>query len=423
MQKGLVFIVVSFLTLSMCAQCDNTKRPIVFIHGFLASGDTYAGQINRFAERLYCPGRLFVFDWNSVGGNGKKTDSLLEAFINDVLKRTGASHIDLVGHSAGGGLGRGYLLDSANAAKVAHYVHLGSRRWFYEYSWFPNKKCLNIYSTADKVMGNLGGEVEGAVNIDLKDKDHYEVATSLETFRAIHEFLNEGNKETDAYVIVEKSLISGKAVLLGDNTPMKNARVLVYKLNDKSGARLSKEPLVVFKTSNKGEWGTFVADRKSRYEIELVPGDSSQRTISYFFESFQEPNSNVYLRGFPRGNMIASMLGDLPAKKEQSLIIVYSSQKAVIAGRDSLAVNDVPLSSAILTPASKTIISTFIFDDGDGKTSGIPLKQFSATPFLSGVDVNLPARKNGTHTIYYNGRTLVLPAKSSKERILLAVFN
>lgn len=423
MRKGLLFIVVYSLALSIQAQCDKTKRPVVFIHGFLASGDTYAGQIRRLTERLYCPERLFVFDWNSVGGNGKQTDSLLEAFINDVLKRTGASQIDLVGHSAGGGLGRGYLLDSANAAKVAHYVHLGSRRWFYEYSWFPNKKCLNIYSTADKVMGSLGGEVEGAVNLDLKDKDHYEVATSRESFRAMYEFLNDGNQETDDYVIFEKSLISGKAVLLGDNTPMKNATVLVHKLNDGNGARLSKKPFMVFKTGNKGEWGTFIADRKSRYEIELVPADSSQRTISYYFEPFMEPNSYVYLRGFPKGNMVASMLGNLPAKKEQSLIIVYSSQKAVITGRDSLSVNDIPLSSATLTPASKTIISTFIYDDGDGKTSGMPLKQFSATPFLSGVDINLPAMKNGTHTIYYNGRKLVLPAKSSKERILLAVFN
>ncbi|MBL7748942.1 MAG: hypothetical protein JNM19_16000, partial [Chitinophagaceae bacterium] len=244
-----------------------------------------------------------------------------------------------------------------------------------------------------------------------------------ESFRAIYEFLNDGNKETDDYVIFEKSLISGKAVLLGDNTPMKNATVLVHKLNDRNGARLSKEPFMVFKTSNKGEWGTFIADRKSRYEIELVPADSSQRTISYYFEPFSEPNSYVYLRGFPKGNMVASMLGNLPAKKEQSLIIVYSSQKAVIAGRDSLSVNNIPLSSATLTPASKTIISTFIYDDGDGKTSGMPLKQFSVTPFLSGVDINLPAMKNGTHTIYYNGRKLVLPAKSSKERILLAVFN
>lgn len=423
MKKLFVFIVIYCFALSVNAQCDSTKRPIVFIHGFLASGDTYAGQILRFRERLYCPDRLFVFDWNSVSGNGKRTDSLLNAFIDNVLKRTGANQIDLVGHSAGGGLGRGYLIDSVNALKVAHYVHLGSRKWFYEFNWFSNKKCLNIYSIADKVMGSMGGDVEGAINLDLKDKDHYEVATSVETFQAIYSFLNDGKDESDMYAIFENSLISGKAVLLGDNSPIVKATVLVHKLNSLTGQRLSKEPFAVFQTDNKGSWGSFIADRKSRYEVELIPTDSSQRIISYFFEPFKNPNSYLYLRGFPKGNLIASMLGNLPVKNDQSLIIIFSSQKAVIAGRDSLAINNVPLSSAILTPASKTIISTFVFDDGDGITSGKPLKQFGAAPFLGGVDVSLPVSKKGTHTIFYNGRKLTLPAKSSKERIMLAIFN
>jgi hypothetical protein len=423
MTKLFLSIILCCTALSINAQCDATKRPIVFIHGFLASGDTYAEQILRFKQRIYCANRLFVFDWNSVGGNGKKTDSLLSAFIDNVLAITKATQIDLVGHSAGGGLGRGYLIDSVNALKVAHYVHLGSRKWFYEFSWFPNKKCLNIYSSADMVMGKMGGDVEGANNLDLKDKDHYEAATSAETFHAMYSFFNDGKVESDTYAIFEKSLISGKAVLLGDNTPMVKARVLVHKLNSSRGQRLSKNPFAVFQTDNKGSWGNFIADRKSSYELELIPFDSSQRTISYFFEPFKNPNSYLYLRGFPKGNLIASMLGNLPVKNDQSLIIVFSSQKAVIAGRDSLAINNVPLSSATLTPASKTIISTFLFDDGDGKTSGKPLKQFGTAPFLGGVDVSLPVSKKGIHTVYYNGRKLTLPAKSSKERIMLAVFN
>jgi hypothetical protein len=423
MKRIFVFIVIFCFALSINAQCDSTKRPIVFIHGLLASGDTYAGQILRFKNRLYCSNRLFVFDWNSVSGNGKKTDSLLSAFIDNVLAITKAKQIDLIGHSAGGGLGRGYLIDSLNALKVAHYVHLGSRKWFYELGWFPNKKCLNIYSTADMVMGKMGGNVDGANNLDLKDKDHYEVATCMETFNSIYHFLNDGKDESDTYVIFDKSLISGKAVLLGENTPMVKATVIVHKLNTSTGQRLSKKPFAVFQTDSKGRWGSFIADKKSSYEIELLPSDTSQRTISYYFEPFKDPNPYLYLRGFPKGNLIASMLGNLPAKNDQSLIIIFSSQKAVIAGRDSLAINNIPLSSATLTPASKTIISTFVFDEGDGKTSGKPMKQFGAAPFLGGVDVSLPVSKKGIHTIFYNGRKLILPAKSSKERIMLAVFN
>ena len=425
MKKLLILTSILSMQVQINAQCDNSKRPIVFIHGFLASGDSYALQIQRFIKQGYCADRLFVFDWNSVTRNGKKTDSLLNIFIDNVISHTGARQIDLVGHSAGGGVGRGYLSDSVHAAKVAHYVHLGSNKWVKEINWFNNSKCLNIYSKSDKVIGSGAGNVGGATNLDLKDKDHYEVATSEETFFAMFTFLN----NNDSGLIIGKGkknkplLISGKAVLLGDNEPVRNGVVNVYRLNSKTGARISQTPDGVFTVTDNGYWGVFNAATKTFYEIELVADEAKQRTISYFFEPFTQSNSNIYLRGFPQGNMIGMMLGSLPSKDDESLIVLYSSTKAMIAGRDSVTVNGIAVSSPILTPAGKTIISSFIFDDGDGISSGKALKQFSAAPFLGGVDISLPVNTKKGSLIYYNERKLVLPAVSSKKRILLAVFN
>lgn len=423
MRKLFLFIFFYCISELVHAQCDITKRPVVFIHGFLASGDTYAGQIQRFIKAGYCANRLFVFDWNSVSGNGKKTDSLLSAFIDNVLSHTGSNQIDLVGHSAGGGLGRGFLIDSVSANKVAHYIHLGSRKWFYEFNWFKNNRCMNIYSAGDKVIGTGAGDVGGAVNLDLKDKDHYEVATSEETFEAMYKFLNEDRLPPKAKTKATSIKISGRAVLLGDNEPVRNGFINVYQLHPKSGQRLSATPVAMLSVNSKGYWGAFAASKKKYYEFELTTDEKSQRTISYFFEPFAQSNQYVYLRGFPQGNMIGMMLGNLPVKNDQSAIVIYSANKAMIAGRDSVTVNGTPVSSAVLTPASKTIISSFIFDDGDGKTSGNGLKQFSAAPFIGGVDVNLPVSNKKGNTIYYNGRKLVLPPAPSKERILLAVFN
>lgn len=427
MLKNLLVIILLLCGFQSSGQCDAAKHPIVFIHGFLASGDTYAKQIQRFVDRGYCQNRLFVFDWNSISANGKKTDSLLNAFIDGVLKSTGASQIDLVGHSAGGGLGRGYLVDSINAAKVAHYVNIGSRKWYADYSWFPNKKCLNIYSTADKIMGKWGGDIEGAANIDLKDKDHYEVATSYDTWSAMYLFFQDEDITESMppamVAIPDVYAISGKAVQLGSNEPIQNATVAIYKLNSANGTRLSKEPFNIFRTDATGHWGTLQTDDKTYYEFELTNANESQRPVSYFFEPFTQSDSYVYLRGFPQGGMVSAMLGAIPVDEQQSVIAIYSAFKAMIAGRDSVTVNGIPVSSATLTPASKTVISSFIFDDGDGKTSGNMLKQYSLAPFLGGVDIYLPVNKNKGHTIYYNGRKLALPAISAKERILLAVFN
>lgn len=421
--KKMKIIVITFLFFSHSALaqvCDSSRRPIVFVHGFLASGDTWAGQIQRFVERGYCSNRLFVFDWNSVGG--KKTDSLLDAFINNVLQITGSKQIDLIGHSAGGGLGRGYLIDSAYAAKVAHYIHIGSRKWFTASPYFANSKCLNIYSTADMVMGKAGGDVEGANNLSLKNQDHYEVATSMETFESICRFINADKCPS---IITHSpdniSVIDGKAVVLGSNEPLGNAFITVYEMDEKTGMRTKK--LKATRTDTAGKWGPLLLSAKKRYEIELEPEDENDRVISYFFEPFKRNNAHVYLRGFPKGNMVAQMLGNLPASDSQSVIVIYSSSKAIIAGRDSLTVNGVPVSSPTLTPASKTIISSFIYDDGDGKTSGKALRQYGVAPFLGGVDISLPANKNSSHIIYFNGRTIAVPAVSSKEKILLAVFN
>ncbi len=423
MKKIILFIFCLAANSISIAQCDTAKKPIVFIHGFLASGDTYALQVQRFIEYGYCPDRLFIFDWNSVSGNGKKNDSLLENFIDSVLNLTGATQIDLVGHSAGGGLGRGYMIDSINAAKVEHYVHLGSRKWTYEYSWFKNSNCLNIYSKGDKVMNSMSGDVTGALNLDLKDKDHYEVATCEETFEAMYRHFNTDEKKKIASTEVNRiRKISGKAVYLGDNTPMKGAVINVYSLSMKKGTRSQAKPIASFSVDENGNWGSFTAIKNSHYEFELKPFSPEERTVSYFFEPFNKGNELLYLRGFPQGNMVGMMLGKLPAKKEQSAIVVFSANKAMIGGRDSLTVNGIAISSETLTPANRTIISTFIFDDGDGITSGKLLKQYANAPFIGGVDISLPVKNKKGNVIYYNGRKLVLPAISSEDRILLAVF-
>ena len=46
--------------------CNPNFRPIVALHGFLASGDTYAQQFQRFNTNGYCWDKLYVYDWNTT---------------------------------------------------------------------------------------------------------------------------------------------------------------------------------------------------------------------------------------------------------------------------------------------------------------------------------------------------------------------
>lgn len=415
------FLLVAVAGRPACAQCDSTLRPIVFVHGFLASGDTWSEPIHRFQQAGHCADRLAVFDWNSVGGSAKTNEAQLAAFIDRVLARTGAEQVDLVGHSAGGSLCRSMLMDTIRARKVARYIHIGSRKWSKSNEGFPNDRCLNIYSAGDRVAGTSGGAVDGALNIDLKDKDHYEVATSEESFRAMYRFLR-GKEPRSAPVPASTLYLSGKAVQLGDNAPLRGARIRIYVLHRRTGSRKGGRPVGEGIADESGAWGPLNLRPGLPYEIELVPQDTGQRTLSYFYPAPTRSDAQVYLRGFPQGNMVASLLGKLPARPDQSVLVLYSATRAMVGGRDSVTVNGVPVCSPTLTPATRTVISSFIYDDGDGSSSATPLKQYAGTPFLGGTDLLLPAAGKKSILIYCNGQRLRLPARPSKERILLAVI-
>ncbi len=319
-------------------------------------------------------------------------------------------------------MARSILRDSAIARKIAHYVHIGSRKWTTSYAWFPNEKCLNIFSSGDLVAGSGAGPVEGATNLALSKEDHYQVATSEVSLKAMLAFFNAGNPPNSKKISTKKVEIAGKAVVLGDNQPMSGAQINVYPIEKKTGARKKEAALISLQVSPTGTWGPAKLQSGVPYEIELIPADVKRRTISYFFASFNYNDPLVYLRGFPEGNLISTMLGKIPEQENQSALVVYSSASAMVGGRDSVTVNGYPLCSNQLTPASKTAITSFVFDDGDQVSSGTTLKQFATAPFIGGVDLTLPADKNSVIELYYNGRRLNIPARPSKERILLAVF-
>ena len=187
--KKIFFILLLFNQILFAQiKCTDNYLPVVFVHGFMGSGDNWATQIQRFTNNGFCEDRLFVFDWNSVGGSSG-TGSLLNNFIDDVLKKTNAQKVNLVGHSAGGGVCYNFLKDSLQALKVAKYIHIGSIKMKAPAGKNNEVPTMNIYSTDDKVMKN-GGDIAGAINIKQTGNDHMQVATSGTTFSAMYSFSN-----------------------------------------------------------------------------------------------------------------------------------------------------------------------------------------------------------------------------------------
>jgi hypothetical protein len=112
-------------------------------------------------------------------------------------------------------------------------------------------------------------------------------------------------------------------------------------------------------------------------------------------------------------------------------VAIFSASRGVVAGRDSVTVNGVSIATNTFAPAKKNAIAFFLYDDGDQQTSGKGLPAFGATPFLSGVDMFINAKETKVKkkitppapiALYYNTRKLVIPARKSKEGVLVAVF-
>ncbi len=410
-------------TTNVSLVCDSTKRPIVFLHGFLASGDTYASQFKRFSSNLYCDENLFVFDWNSLDQTADNIGNLSN-FIDEVIEKTGFEKIDLAGHSAGSGLCYNYLSTSENAQKIAHYVHLGGN----PEANIPNENVptMNIWSAGDLVV--LGGNITNAENIELIDKDHYEVATSEETFEVMYEFFNDTLPETLTIVEQETISVAGKALSFGENIANANATINIYELNEVTGYRIDDSPNFSTITDENGSFEPIEILKNKHYEFEVISAISDDRVVHYYREPFLRSDYLVYLRTIPSSVSLASiLLSGLPSDDTQSVLAFYSSSKAVISGRDNLLVNNIELSTPDFCSAENTTIAMFYYDGNNNQTSDIADigGVWAAVPvFLAAVDFFFPTENDESITVNFNGRQLVMPNfQSASEGIMIAQFN
>jgi pimeloyl-ACP methyl ester carboxylesterase len=402
-------------------QCDTCFYPVVMVHGFLASGDTWTKFHQRFTSNGYKPGQLYAFDWNSLN-QGANHVAVLDAFIDNVLTKTGAPKVRLIGHSAGGGLGYNYLSDAARAAKVDGYVHIGSSVQSGPAGPGGSVATLNLWSPDDNVA--QGGDISGATNVSIPGQDHYQIATSQESFAAVWQFFH--NQPPNTLEITPESIvcIAGRMLYFGENTPLVNGKVEIYPVNPATGERLTGSPAHTLFTDSLGYWPAINVDANVTYEFVATPPVPAQREIHYFREGFTHLNTLVYLRTIPPPTSLAGLLlGGLPNNDNQTVMNVFSASQAVINGRDTLTVAGSVLSTPQYAAPDKTAIAYFLYDDGDSQTELTPVGIFGTFPFLNGVDMFFPPNPPGAISLQFNNRQLNVRNLKSSQGIVVGVFD
>lgn len=414
--------------------CDPTRRPVVMAHGFLASGDTYAAFARRFEQNGYCQSHLVAFDWNTLAFDRAAAVTELDQAIDATLAATGAEQVDLIGHSAGGGLGYAYLSDPTRAAKVAAYAHIASNPApLQDVAPAPAGPSeapvatLNLTSAGDLVVE--GGEIPGAINIVLPDEDHYQAATSARAFADVYAFFNGGERPKVTTLTASPSterIISGRALTLGENKPVPGFVVSLYEVDPSTGLRRSQTPVATSTVTETGRYGPFTVKAGLHYELHLEDPTGSSRDVHYFREPFPSDTHLVYLRALPGPESLAGVLISLiPFDDRHAVLIAFSSSQGVIHGRDTLTLNGETLSTPELASAERTSIAFFAFDDGSDQQSAGLVPSFSNAiqVFLTAIDRYFPADK-GPLTLTLNGRTLTVPAlPSSTDGAIVATFD
>ncbi|KAF9096085.1 hypothetical protein BGX23_012001 [Mortierella sp. AD031] len=117
-----------------CKPSTSNPNPTILLHGLGRNSGEWAYMGTRFALKGYC---AFSLDYGHIPGIpilGGLNDLMvsaqeLSAFVDKVLAHTGASKVDLVGHSEGSFLPRVYLKYFGGRAKTDHFAGIGSNQY------------------------------------------------------------------------------------------------------------------------------------------------------------------------------------------------------------------------------------------------------------------------------------------------------
>ncbi|MGH6692938.1 MAG: esterase/lipase family protein, partial [Gammaproteobacteria bacterium] len=212
------------------ADCDTSKRPIVFIHGTFGSATEISTPAQLFGSNGYCQDRFVAVEYDSLGDSPLPQ---LEALVDDVLARAGFDQVVLAGHSQGTRHACEYL--GLHSDKVAQYLNLSGGC---DGAGVPS---LSLSSQNDLGISVDGVRTPGPVHpaatstqeqVTLEMEDHVAVAGSKNAFVAMWKYLyGEDPEYTTIQCGQDPVVLDGKAVTLGDNVIRANARIDVFEVD------------------------------------------------------------------------------------------------------------------------------------------------------------------------------------------------
>ena len=381
-------------------------RPVIFVHGGAGSGSQFESQAMRLTSNGYPADRIAVHEYDSTFGLNTMAQvwAGLDTLIADMLERTGAGKVDLLGHSLGTAVSHGYLNSSPErAATVAHYVNIDGQTSAAPPGGVPT---LAVWGE-----GPQARQIVGAENHYLPDQGHVQVATSAETFAEFYELFT-GRAPRTTRVLPERGRLklSGRAALFPANVGADSTTLRVWEVDGRTGERRGRRPVATYDIGPDGNWGPFRARGGTHYELTLT-NDVTGTNHHFYFQPFVRSDHLVRLLTSEPGTGIDLLREKGPDHSSISVTRYKEWWGDQGTGSDTLAIDGQQVLNAANAPRTKRVNAIFAFDAGSDRVTNLaaPLPALFALPFITGMDVYVPASARHDDTVRITATSRTAP--------------
>ncbi|GAA6134259.1 alpha/beta fold hydrolase [Oceaniserpentilla sp. 4NH20-0058] len=447
---------------------DNDQKeyegplPVLFIHGTSGSASQFQSQAQRFLANGYSKELLYAWEYDSgpladasvnldsseyltflfdtTTGEGGFNDQI-ETQIDEILEATGASQINLMGHSLGTIVSHMFLSRANQEGRVYKYVNLDGYNGRDSASPFGGIETLALWARANSDTA-LVDEANGVDDYDL-NQAHIEIATSATSFAKIYEFFNGVAPETTDILDAETETvtIAGKANIFPDNVGAEDTTLFIYEINADTAARISQTPINTdgFGISSDGSWGPVEISKGAAFEFVLEHGTQENADHYFYLEPFYADDYFVRLN---TGRVGEGFSEDLTGNANHSNLVIVRDREFwanVDGGNDVLMVNsenvfaqnELAMDGEGLSAGaqSRRLSSLFLSDqDESGDSSYENIDDVTSVSFIAGMDFFIDATTADTIEIQLTPRgdsgltqTINVPNRASDEVRIISV--
>ncbi|SEC86605.1 Triacylglycerol esterase/lipase EstA, alpha/beta hydrolase fold [Streptomyces sp. 3213] len=192
--------------------------PIIFVHGLSGSASGWDDWVADFEADGYSSSELFAWSYDWTQSN-VTTASQLAAEVKSVLAQTGASKVDIVGHSMGTLSSRYFLKNLSGTSYVDHFVSVAGVNhgttiaslcgWLYTSckEMQTGSSFLTALNSGDETPGSVSyaaywsdcdeainpdtsAELSGATNVDVGCISHTDMNNDHGVYEQVHDFIS-----------------------------------------------------------------------------------------------------------------------------------------------------------------------------------------------------------------------------------------